>query len=583
MTKAVLEAGNEDAARWTAAAIPLSTLAVPASLQASLMARLDRLGSAKEVAQIGAAIGREFSHSLLSAVASKQQPQLVSALDRLIATGLLFRQGVPPHASYLFKHALVQDAAYSTLLREPRRALHARIAAILENEFSEVAENQPELLARHCTEAELIEKAIMLWGSAGQRSLRRSSFTEATQQFKAGLTLLDRLPKGGENARREIQLQTGLGIALTATRGYAAFETGQAYSRARQLCEEVGDMTALVRVGYGQYLYHLMAGEVHQSLRLANETLRLADKINDDDARVLGHRTLGVSLFELGQIADARHELELAANLFESRKKVGRDASASETRIMIWSWLAFLLTFQGHLADAFRIREIALREADAPSAVHTRATPMGFGAAMAYHFRDYQDFLDRAQAMYALADDQDLHFHKSIALMYLGLGRMRLGDNHARSVFRNGLSGYQSSGTRWALPCFLGWFACALPDKDEERTTVLDQAFDAVEATQERWYQAELYRLRGDLSRSEKSANNGPAEENYKTGKRIAEEQGSMLLNLRVTTSLATLWRDQGKREQARELLAPVYGWFTEGFDTRDLKEAKALLVELAS
>ena len=185
MTKAVLEAESEGEARQTAAAVPSPALAVPASLHASLMARLDRLGPAKEVAQIGSAIGREFSHALLAAVVRKPEAELGSALDRLIEAGLLFRQGVPPHATYLFKHALVQDAAYGTLLREPRRALHARIAETLENQFAEIAESQPELLARHCTEAGLIEKAAGLWGKAGQRSLARSALVEAADAAHA--------------------------------------------------------------------------------------------------------------------------------------------------------------------------------------------------------------------------------------------------------------------------------------------------------------------------------------------------------------------------------------------------------------
>jgi predicted ATPase len=547
------------------------------------MARLDRLGSAKEIAQIGAAIGREFSHAQLAAVARKSEVELRSALERLATAGLLFQRGAPPYSNYTFKHALVQDAAYGTLLRERRRALHAHIAATLESQFTEIGENQPELLARHCTEAGLIEKAIGLWGRAGQRSLRLSSFNEATKQFKTGLTLLHRLPKDVEGVKGEIELQTGLGVALTATSGYAAFETGQAYARARQLCEEIGDTTALVRVGYGQYLYHLMTGDVHQSLQLATETLGLAEKNNDDEARVLGHRTLGVSLFELGRLADARGELELAASLVGARKKRGHGASSSETRIMIRSWLALLLAFQGHLADAFRTREIALAEANASSAPHTLAFAMAFGCGVSIFMRDDQDLLTRAQALYALADEQNYRFHKGVSLMCLGYVQMRLGDSHARAVFREGLSDYQNSGTRWALPSLLGLFVHALPDNDDERTTVLDQAFDVVEATQECWYQAELYRLRGDVARFGQSANNEFAEENYKTGKRIAEEQGSMLLNLRATTSLAALWRDQGKRAEARELLAPVYGWFTEGFDTRDLKEAKALLEQLAA
>ena len=190
----MLEAESEGAAQQTAAAVPSPALAVPASLHASLMARLDRLGPAKEVAQIGAAIGREFSHALLAAVVRKPEAELASALDRLIAAGLLFRQGVPPHASYLFKHALVQDAAYGTLLREPRRALHARIAETLESQFAEIAESQPELLARHCTEAGLIEKAAAFWGKAGQRSLERSALVEAVEQLTRALDQIATLP-----------------------------------------------------------------------------------------------------------------------------------------------------------------------------------------------------------------------------------------------------------------------------------------------------------------------------------------------------------------------------------------------------
>ena len=214
MTKTVLEAGSEDAAQRTVASIPSTAMAVPESLQASLMARLDRLGSAREVAQIGAAIGREFSHDLLAAVAGKTGAELASELDRLTAAGLLFRQGVPPHASYLFKHALVQDAAYSTLLREPRRAMHARIAEMLESQFTDIAENQPELLARHCTEAGLIEKAATLWGKAGQRSLARSALVEAEEQFRRALDQIASLPATPALRREEIKLYAALRHAL---------------------------------------------------------------------------------------------------------------------------------------------------------------------------------------------------------------------------------------------------------------------------------------------------------------------------------------------------------------------------------
>ena len=238
MTKAVLEAESEGEARRTIAVVPSPALAVPASLHASLMARLDRLGTAKQVAQIGAAIGREFSHALLAAVVRKPEAELGSALDRLIAAGLLFRQGVPPYATYLFKHALVQDAAYGTLLREPRRALHARIADALEGQFAEIAERQPELLARHCSEAGLIEKAASLWGKAGQRSLARSALVEATEQLTRALDQIATLPATTALRREQITLQVALITPLMHIKGHAATETKAAAERARLLIEQ---------------------------------------------------------------------------------------------------------------------------------------------------------------------------------------------------------------------------------------------------------------------------------------------------------------------------------------------------------
>jgi class 3 adenylate cyclase len=238
MTKAVLEAESQDAVEHLAGAVPPSALAVPASLQASLMARLDRLGPAKEVAQVGAAIGREFSHALLTAVVRKPEAELGSALDRLIAAGLLFRQGVPPHATCLFKHALVQDAAYGTLLRESRRALHARIAETLESQFPEIAENQPELLARHCTEAGLIEKAASLLGKAGQRSLERSALVEGVAQLSRALDQIATLPATPALRSEEIKLQVALITPLIHIKGFAAPETKAAAERARLLIQQ---------------------------------------------------------------------------------------------------------------------------------------------------------------------------------------------------------------------------------------------------------------------------------------------------------------------------------------------------------
>ena len=336
MTKAVLEAGSEGAAQRTVASIPSPALGVPASLQASLMARLDRLGSAKEVAQIGAAIGREFSHALLSAVVSKPEPELVLALDRLIAAGLLFRQGVPPHASYLFKHALVQDAAYGTLLREPRRALHARIAETIERQFAEIAETQPELLARHCTEAGLIEKAAGLWGKAGQRSLARSALVEAVAQLTRALEQIAALPGTTALRREQIKLQVALANALMHTRGYAAPELKAAIERARlfiERAEALGeppeDPLLLFSVLWGFWAASFTAFNGDVARDLAAQFLALAEKQRATVLLMIGHRLMGISLLSSG-----RHRGRTSAS--RSRDCALRSCCASSFGDPIW-------------------------------------------------------------------------------------------------------------------------------------------------------------------------------------------------------------------------------------------------------
>ena len=275
MTKAVLEADGEGVAESVVATVPSPFISVPASLHASLMARLDRLGPAKEVAQIGAAIGREFSHAILKAVVRKPDRELQSALDRLVAAGLLFRQGLPPHATYLFKHALVQDAAYGTLLREPRRALHARIVETLENQFAEIAETRPELLARHATEAGQIEKAALLWGVAGQRSLERSALVEAAEQLTRALGQIAMLSATPALRREQIKLQVALANALMHTKGFSAHETRAALDvahslieRAEALGEPAEDPQLLFSVLYGFWVANQVAfnGDVIREL-----------------------------------------------------------------------------------------------------------------------------------------------------------------------------------------------------------------------------------------------------------------------------------------------------------------------------
>jgi predicted ATPase len=345
MTKAVLEAESQGAVEHLAATVPSSALAVPASLQASLMARLDRLGSAKEVAQIGAAIGREFSHALLAAVASKPEPELGSALDRLIAAGLLFRQGVPPHASYLFKHALVQDAAYGTLLREPRRALHTRITETLETQFAEVAETQPELLARHCTEAGLTEKAASLWGKAGLRSLERSALVEAIEQLTRALAQVATLPATPALRREQIKLQVVLITPLIHVKGYAAPETKAAAERARVLIEQAealgeppNDPLLLFSVLYSIWVANRIAFNGDVMRDLAAQFLEIAKMQGTTASLMIGHRVMRISLLCTGAIAESRTHFDNALALY-----VPTVDRALTTRFGTDSWASILL------------------------------------------------------------------------------------------------------------------------------------------------------------------------------------------------------------------------------------------------
>jgi predicted ATPase len=353
LTKAVLETGErDDRVAAVLAASPLPNLSIPAPLHASLISRLDRLGPiAREVGQIGAVIGREFGYQLIEAAAARPAAELRAGLDRLAEAGLLFCRGTAPHSSYLFKHALVQDAAYGTLLRARRQELHARVAAVLEAYFADLVRRHPELLARHLTAAGEAERAVDQWLKAGRHAAGRSAHREAIGHFERGLATLAALPEGPGRERREINLNTALGRALTATKGYAAAETGAAYARARRLCENLGDSSTLMRVGYGQFLYHLIRAEPEECHQVATEILAFAEKAASDEARILGRRTLGVSLFELGKLAAARNQLETAATLLEQHQRLGM-ANIGDSRVTIPAWLAVVLAFQGYLDQA---------------------------------------------------------------------------------------------------------------------------------------------------------------------------------------------------------------------------------------
>jgi DNA-binding winged helix-turn-helix (wHTH) protein/predicted ATPase len=589
MTKAVLEAECEGDARRAAAAVPSPALTVPASLHASLLARLDRLGTAKEVAQIGAAIGREFSHALLAAVVRKPEAELGSALDRLIVAGLLFRQGVPPHATYLFKHALVQDAAYGTLLREPRRALHARIADTLENQFSEIAERRPELLARQCTEAGLVEKAVGLWGKAGQRSLERSALLEAVTQFTRALEQVASLPATPTLRREQIKLQVGLANALYHTKGMAAAETRAAFDQARvmierveRLGEHVEDPLLLYSVLYGLFIAKFINFDGDAACALARQFLALAEQQRATASIMIGHRLLGTTLLCMGDAAEGLSHFDRALALYDPAlhgplaMRFGHDVGATTL-----TFRALALWLLGYPATALAEINHAVKAARETDHVPTLIFALGCTVFTHICCRDHAATKPLIDECVALTEEKGVVFFAALATAQQGCVLALAGKaSDALQTISAGITRYRSTGATLWIPFWLSHlaFAHAHLGKLDDAWRCIGEAMTAIEASKERWFEAEVNRIAGEIALKSPEPDAVKAESYFEQALAVARAQQAKSWELRAAMSMARLWRDQGKRDAARDLLAPLYGWFTEGFDTLDLKEAKALL-----
>jgi class 3 adenylate cyclase/predicted ATPase len=594
MTKAVLEAESEGAAERAIGMVPSPALAVPASLHAPLMARLDRLGSAKEVAQVGAAIGREFSHSLLAAVMHEREVELNSALDRLIAAGLLFRQGAPPHATYLFKHALVQDAAYGTLLREPRRALHARIAEAVESQFPEIAENQPELLARHCTDAGQIEKAAGLWGKAGQRSLQRSALVEAVEQFKRALAQIAVLPSTPALRRMHINLQVALITPLFHVRGYGALETKAALEQARLLLEQADvlgetpeDPLLLYSVLFGVFVanFNTFNGDVCRDL--ATQFLALAEKQRASYPLVVGHNILGAALLLRGEIAEARAHFDQGVALFDpSQHRPLATRFGEDHGVVSFCWRASALWLLGYPETARADIDQAFKNARESGHAVSLIWALNFASSIEILCGDYRTANARVDELIALTDKKDAAWWRTIGMLNRGrlLGLIGKAAD-AVQIISSGLTTWRSLGSIWFDPTWLSALASAQAElgQFDDAWRRIGEAMTAIKTTGERWFEAEVNRVAGEVALKSPEHNIAKAEAYFERALSVARAQQAKSWELRAAMSMARFWQDQGKRDEARELLAPVYGWFTEGFDTLDLKEAKALLGELGS
>jgi class 3 adenylate cyclase/predicted ATPase len=584
LTKSVLESGllREEVDRYVLDGV-LAPFAIPTSLHDSLMARLDRLASVRLVAQIGAAIGREFPYALLRAVSRLPEDELQAALARLVASELAFQRGTPPDAVYSFKHALVQDAAHSSLLRGSRQQLHAQIAEALATHSPEIMESQPELFAQHYAEAGLVEKSATFWGKAGHGSAARSAMAEAAAQLQKGLDQLTLLPDDREHQQQELDMRTALGAALLAVKGMAAPETGYAYARSRELWERLGSPPEFLRIPYGQSLYHANRGEFDQAQRLAEDLLRLSRQRNDSAGLVLGHLSSGRSLLMVGTFASCRSHLEEGFALDDPiAHRALAHLAGIHPHVNSQALLAIVLFCLGFPDQALARSSAAIAEARRLAHPLSLAVTLGVGAILLSLVGDDAALGERADQLVAVATEQGFLQWRAHGTILRSWVKVKNGDvTEGTCLLRSCLSAYRSTGAEIWMPHFIALLAraCEIAGQVEGGLTLLDEALQIADKTGERWFAAELNRLKGQLLL--RQGHPEAAEELYRKALGIAAEQGAKLWELRAAASLARLRRDQGRHAEACDLLAPVYGWFTEGFDTASLKEAKELLDEL--
>jgi class 3 adenylate cyclase/predicted ATPase len=587
LTKAVVEAGA-DRGYASISAVPSSSLAVPATLHASLLGRLDRLGpAAKTVAQAGAAIGRDFSYELLATTAPLAEPELQEALRRLVEAGLVFQRGVPPAAEYLFKHALVQDTAYSTLLRGPRQALHRRIAEALEQRFPDLVETRPEIVAHHYGEAALPDKAISYWHRAGKLSVAKSAVHEATTQLRRGLSLLDGLPETRERKQLELDIHVTLTQALMAGKGYADPEVVAALERANRLVTETAAVGTPLHffVLYGLWVSNFTAGASAAALEHATNFLSSAQSQPSSDPLLVAHRILGLSLMLSGDYPAALAHLETAASLY--RPDEHRDTAfryGQDIGVSAFVFLSIALWHRGYPDQSARAADRALAYSRQLGHAHTLAHALSFAGQAAVFARDVATVHAYSNESIALASEHGFAIWAAVGRMLQGWADTQRGEaTTGIARIRDGLAADEATGARAWTPLYVVLLAeaLALAGKIEEGLAALDDALAKAVASGERGWDAEIHRLQGELTTRLPYPDPAKAEDSFRTALAIAREQGTRGYELRAATSLARLWGEQGRQVEARELLAPVYGWFTEGFDTPDLKEAKALLDEL--
>jgi class 3 adenylate cyclase/predicted ATPase len=586
LTKMVLESGlvKEKDGRYELAESPPS-LAIPTTLQDSLMARLDRQGVGKPVAQFGATLGREFSYGVLQAVAPLDEITLQQGLEQLVGAEILYQRGLPPQAHYVFKHVLIQEAAYQSLLRSTRRQYHRQIAQVLEERFPETCEEQPELLAHHYTEARLQAPAVVYLQRAGQRAMERSAYVEAIAYLRQGLLLTAALPDTPERLQHELMLYMALGVTLAATQGYAAPDVEHAYLQARECCRRLGDPAPLFTVLRGLWLVYLTRAELPRAYEQGEHLLRLAQHHQEPLLLLEAHRALGTSLLFVGDLATSWPHLERGITLYEAQQHHALPMSpGGDAGMACLVYTAWILWLRGYPEQALERIRAALALAHQCQHPFCLAFALIWAAELSQCRREYQAVSVHAEASMTLAHQQEFPLLLAMGTVFQGWVLAEQGRaNEGIEQIRRGIAAFRATGAELLRPHFLGLLAqaygrSARPDRGLE---ALDEALALVERTGEHLYESEFHRLKGQFLLARSLDNHPEAEACFHHALIIARQHQAKSLELRVAVPLSRLWQQQGKHVQARRLLGEVYGWFTEGFDTGDLQEATALLDEL--
>ncbi|MHC2301570.1 adenylate/guanylate cyclase domain-containing protein [Rhizobium mongolense] len=561
---------------------PIPPLAIPVTLRGSLMARLDRLGGAKVVAQIGACIGREFSYELLAALGVLDEPELQQGLDQLVGTELVFRRGSPPKAIYSFKHALVRDTAYQSLLKSRRRELHRRIAQVIEERAPHVVAAEPEVLAYHLTEAGQLPQAVVFWHRAGEHANDRAANAEAAGHLAKGLDLLTQMPENPERLEHELTLLTTLGQVLTAAKGYGHPEVERVYNRARNLTERVQDTPRLFPVLLGLTINHAVRSELSAARGLGERLLALAQQASDPVLMVEASYALGITCSWLGEFASAWQHLERGINQYDITQHQAHLALYGQDGGPICLCRgAMALWYLGYDDRALELMDEALAITAKLGHLFSRAYVLTWAAILHVHRRDVAKAQEAAELASAFATEHGFPFWHTQGVFLQGWALAERGQvTTGIERLREGLAGMQAIGSRMTEPWAMGLLAKAYGKVDRfvEGDTLVAEALTIVARTRNRWCEAELHRLKGELISSRSERDPAEIEACFRRALDVARMQDAKMWELRSAVSLARLWRAQGLRAQVCELLMPLLGYFSEGHGTHDLQDAQAVL-----